>query len=271
MNSIVLPLLEALDRHDRLTIAVSGGVDSMTLAFVAHRFGRGKITMLHALSPAVPLQAVERLQAFAKQHDWHLTLFDAKELSNPAYQNNPVDRCYFCKQSLYTRIRSLVDGPIASGTNIDDLGDFRPGLKAAAENNVVHPFVEAGINKAGIRALARHYDLPEISELPAQPCLASRIETGIRISREDLAFIDQVESELGALVDRNTRHEITPHDPASQALRCRITHKGVIIETSGGGIMDNEDFQKIGERACLRNGRLFAGIRPYQRGSAFLR
>ena len=107
--------------------------------------------------------------------------------------------------------------PVLSGTNLDDLNDFRPGLKAAQAFNVYHPYVVAGINKAGIRNIARNLDLNELSELPAAPCLSSRVETGIRIDEQDLNLIDQVEEFL--------RHHLGNID-----LRCRKRVNGVCIE-----------------------------------------
>lgn len=240
----------------------------MTLAFIARRFARGQISMAHAVSPAVPVSALLRLKDFARQHDWPLALIDASELSDPSYRSNPVDRCYFCKNSLYKRIGSITDGVIASGTNLDDLGDFRPGLKAAAENNVVHPFVEAGIDKKGVRALARHFGLEEISELPAQPCLASRIETGVAIDPTDLAFIEQVERDLGSALMKIDA--IGENASSNFALRCRITHMGVVIEISELDEMPRQLLAEIADNACNSTGRRFLGMRPYRRGSAFL-
>lgn len=251
-------LVAALDRHADLVIAVSGGVDSMTLAFVAHRFSGGRVSMLHAVSPAVPPHATARVRAHAGREGWDLAVADAGEFADPRYRANPVDRCFFCKSNLYDRIRSVTQATVASGTNLDDLGDFRPGLKAASQRGVVHPFVEAGIDKATVRALARLHGLDDLAELPAQPCLSSRVETGIAIDADDLGFIDQVETAVQALV------------PAGSSVRCRITHAGVALEL--------DDPEAAGETAgrlvselCARTGRAFGGVRPYRRGSAFLR
>jgi uncharacterized protein len=252
-------LLDVLKQYDGLAIAVSGGIDSMTLAFVAHRFLDRPPTMVHAVSPAVPAQATLRIRDYAKREGWQLSLVDAGEFADPSYRANPVDRCYFCKSNLYDRIGGLSSGIIASGTNLDDLGDFRPGLKAAQERRVVHPFVEARIGKADIRQLARWHGLTDIAELPAQPCLASRVETGIRIEATDLAFIDAAE-----------RH-IRDHVSALANVRFRLTRLGVTLEIGGQG---DCDLDKIAERAasfCKDAGREFAGVRPYHQGSAFVR
>lgn len=145
-------LRRVLSRHDALAIAVSGGVDSMTLAHVAQ--GCTRATMIHAVSPAVPAEATSRVRRHAREEGWHLRIVDAGEFGDPRYRANPLDRCYFCKLNLYSTIRGLTDGPVASGTNRDDLDDFRPGLAAAGELQVCHPYVEAGIGKEVIYRLA---------------------------------------------------------------------------------------------------------------------
>jgi pyridinium-3,5-biscarboxylic acid mononucleotide sulfurtransferase len=184
-------------------------------------------------------------------------LIDAGELGDDRYRANPVDRCYWCKTNLYARIRGLTADPIASGTNRDDLDDFRPGLRAAAERGVVHPYVDAGIDKATVYALAAGLGLDDLERLPAQPCLSSRVETGIAIDPADLAFIDAVEATLAARLGGDA------------VLRCRITHAGVAIEV--GDDAAAAAARAIGEDACARADRAFAGVRPYRRGAAFLR
>lgn len=252
-------LVAALERHARLAIAASGGVDSMTLAYVAHRHSRAATTVFHASGPAVPAVARERVEAHAKLHGWTLVVLDAGELSDSRYRANPVNRCYYCKSNLYARIRAMTADPIASGTNQDDLSDYRPGLRAAAEHDVVHPYVEAGIDKAAVYAIATSLGLDDLARLPAQPCLASRVETDLPIVPEDLAFIDAVEARLAARLGRE------------QVIRCRVTHGGIVIElgeASPPAAMAVA--QEIAGEVCRATSRPFAGIRAYRRGSAFL-
>lgn len=249
-------IVAALDRHARVAIAVSGGVDSMTLAHIAARDSRTAATMYHAASPAVPVSARERVEAHAARHGWQLVVVDAQELADPRYRANPIDRCYYCKTNLYDRIAGVTSDTIASGTNCDDLSDFRPGLRAAQERDVVHPYVEAGATKRDIYELAQALGLTDVARLPAQPCLASRVETGIAIDPSDLAFVDTVEAKLASELG----------DAA--IVRCRVTHRGIVIEV--GDESRSDDARAIGLRACADAGRTFAGVRPYARGAAFL-
>jgi uncharacterized protein len=245
---------------ETLAIAVSGGVDSMTLAHAAHLVRTRPTIACHAASPAVPHEATERVRRHAEAAGWELVVIDAGEFGDPDYLRNPVNRCYFCKVNLYDRIAEAVGGPIASGANLDDLGDFRPGLNAAAERRVMHPLVGAGLDKAATRALARALGLVDIAELPAQPCLASRIETGLTVDPDDLAFVAEMERRLAVLV---------PPD----GLRCRITASGVRVE------LDLETARREGREAdvaaiagalCAEGGRQLLPLSPYRRGSAFL-
>jgi len=248
---------------DEVAVAVSGGVDSMTLAHLVHDHHGARARMVHALSPAVPAEATERVRVHADRYGWTLSLIDAGEFADPRYRANPVDRCYFCKSNLYSRIAGKFAGVILSGTNTDDLGDYRPGLKAAAEHGVRHPFVEAGMAKSDIRVFARALGLGDVAELPAAPCLASRIETGIGIDAADLALADGVE--------QSVRAELGAVD-----VRCRITARGVRLELAGAALERllspvAAPIRAAVEEIVAGSGRAFLGYAPYRRGSAFLR
>ena len=253
-------LVEVLEKHDALAIAVSGGVDSMVFAHVTQSHARTSMTAFHAVSPAVPGLATRRVKSHAAQYGWALHLVDAEELADPAYRDNPVNRCFYCKSRLYERIAAGTGLRIASGTNIDDLGDYRPGLEAATHHNVVHPFVEAGLRKADIYAIADALGLDDLAALPAQPCLASRIETGISVDESALRFIENAEAVLTALL------------PEAGSTRCRITAEGVYVECDTLPLgADREHVERRMDALCAQESRRFAGMRPYRRGAAFLR
>jgi len=210
----------------------------------------------------VPALATRRVREHADRWGWSLQILDAGEFEDPRYRANPVNRCYFCKTNLYRSLRSRWPGVLFSGTNADDLKDFRPGLQAASEWRVTQPYVEADIGKAGIRALARDLGLQDVQDLPAQPCLASRIETGIAIAGDDLIMVDDIESMV-----RQRLGQVP--------IRCRVRQRGVTLELDATSLQSNRD--SIGELAqdvaeiCGRWGRGFVGIEPYRMGSAFLR
>ncbi len=207
---------ETLRRIGPMAIAVSGGIDSLTLATAVHRIVPGA-TMHHATSPAVPREATERTQAQAQRFGWALDVFDAGEFERAEYRANPVNRCFHCKASLYGAIARRTALQIVSGTNTDDLGEYRPGLDAARGYAVRHPFVEAGIDKAGIRRLAADLGLGALAELPSTPCLSSRIETGIAIQAPVLGMVHRAEQMVAAALQPRT-------------VRCRVRRAGVVIE-----------------------------------------
>jgi len=258
-------LREVLSQFGELAVAVSGGVDSMTLATYAHRLGHGKVTMFHAVSAAVPPAATARVKAAAASEGWPLQIIAPGELEQEAYVANPIDRCWHCKHALYATILAKTGAQIASGANTDDLGDYRPGLKAAAEAAVRHPFIEAGIGKAGVREIARALGLGEIAELPPSPCLSSRIETGTRISPSLLRTIDSVETML--------RTRMTVYD-----VRCRMRGSGIVVELDKDALsrLDPEQRSRLARDILLRfakAGLPFDGpprFEPYRMGSAFV-
>ena len=183
------------------TIAVSGGIDSITLAvFISNQFKKQKINVAHAIGPAVPKEATNRVKKLANKFNWDLNIINTNEISDPRYIANPINRCFFCKENLYLTIKSYTKGPIFSGANLDDLSDYRPGLDAAREANVSHPFILAKIGKKIIRQLASNLGLGKLSELPSSPCLASRVQTGIPVTTNLLNNIDKMERSIKKLI-----------------------------------------------------------------------
>lgn len=181
-------------QHKQCVIATSGGIDSMVLAFVANKVLHANAIIAHASSASVPSLDAQRVNLYAKNYQWNLQHIKTNEMKTDSYYNNPINRCYYCKCSLFTSLKTLKHGPIITGTNTDDLTDFRPGLIAAREHDVLQPYVELAINKNTIRLLAAYYGLNDLKDIPASPCLSSRVETGIRIVPEELFLIDKVEN-----------------------------------------------------------------------------
>jgi len=250
-----------------VAVAVSGGVDSLTLTTLAHRLAPRAVLVVHAVSPAVPGEATARVRAEAAREGWDLRVIEAGEFADPAYRANPVNRCFFCKTNLYGAIRSVTERQILSGANRDDLGEYRPGLDAAREHGVRHPYVEAGLDKAAVRALARDLGLGTVADLPSAPCLSSRVETGIPIEPETLGFIHAVEQLVGGALDAGTG--------AKRAVRCRVRAEGVVVELDPGSLaaLDPKSRESLG--AGIREiapPRLSGPVRfaPYRVGSAFL-
>lgn len=256
---------EMLRGFARVAVAVSGGIDSLTLATIAGR-GHDSAGMFHAVSPAVPPEATDRVRDFAAREGWRLQLIDAAEFDRDEYVSNPVNRCFYCKQSLYSAINAIAcstSAQIVSGTNADDLHEYRPGLDAARERGVRHPFAELGIAKDGIRSMARSLGLGIIAELPSSPCLSSRVETGIGITPSLLHLVHAAENAVRASI-------------GAGAIRCRIRRAGVVIEIDAATLSRLTQEQKQGVTQAV--GAVLAAalefpevsLAPYRVGSAFL-
>ena len=271
MSNIIEPAsrIEAIiGQMDELALALSGGIDSLVLSaicFTAAAKHGLPCTMFHAVSAAVPEQATVRVKECAEKFNWKLQIIDANEFSDVNYRENPVNRCFFCKSALYSSIRAVTSSVILSGTNTDDLSEFRPGLKAAQNFGVRHPFVEAGIGKQTIRQLAHVYGLEQYSDLPAAPCLASRVETGISIEPAELRSINAIEL---LIADKF----------ACRTVRCRLRREKVIIETDEKSlpevqehIQNNQSFRnEIRSLLAARFKTHSLEVASYRTGSAFL-
>lgn len=182
-----------------LLVAYSGGTDSAFLAFVAHQVLGPRMLAVIADSPSLPRAELAAALAFAKEHSIPIETLATNELANPEYQRNDAQRCFHCKDELFTQMERLRAergfAHIAYGRNLDDDGDFRPGQRAAAMHHAIAPLADAGLRKEEIRALARAADL-SLADKPASACLSSRIEYGRAVTTETLAQIEAAEAVL---------------------------------------------------------------------------
>lgn len=264
MNANAETRLEAVLRSFErpVAVAVSGGIDSLTLATLAH-CTLDTVEMFHAVSPAVPGDATARVERLAGQRGWRLRIVDAGEFDDADYMANPTNRCFFCKTNLYGSIGRHTGAQIVSGANLDDLGEYRPGLDAARNAAVRHPYLDAGIDKRGVRALASRLGLGALSELPAAPCLSSRVETGIAIRPEVLRAIHAVERNLATSFPSGT-------------VRCRVRARGVVVELDPRTLAALDETRRAS--VAYEAATLFSSLVPvatlsfelYRNGSAFL-
>ena len=180
--------------------AFSGGVDSALVLYLSQLFlGKNGIGVV-ADSPSLKRSDLQIAKDFCKQYDITLRILKTDELDNPDYAKNPFDRCYFCKDTLYRRLRELQECEfptfhLLNGANQDDLQDHRPGHQAAKEQTIRSPLADCGLGKAEIRLLARRFELPVWSK-PASPCMSSRIPYGQAVSKEKLSQIESAEIAL---------------------------------------------------------------------------
>ena len=244
------------------TIAVSGGIDSVTLAvYTSYILKNKKVKVSHAIGPAVPIEATNRVKTLSKKYNWELKIINTNEISDPRYAANPINRCFFCKENLYKTIKNYTKGNIFSGANLDDLSDFRPGLDAAKEANIDHPFILAKIGKKMIRELASDLGLGGLSELPSSPCLASRVETGIPITPVLLNKIDKIERYIKTLFN-------------NADIRCRWMNANMIIQFNYPNLnrVDNPQKKLIQDKVIeifnIDNSKI--KFREYKKGSAFV-
>lgn len=185
-----------------LLVAYSGGTDSAFLAWAAHRVLGIRMLAVIADSPSLPRAELAAALAFAGSHDIPVAVLQTHEMANPDYVRNDANRCFHCKDELFTRMEAMRAehrfAHIAYGMNLDDKGDFRPGQRAAGLHRALAPLVSAGLRKSEIRELARRAGL-ELADKPASACLSSRIEYGRPVTFEALRQVELAEAALHAL------------------------------------------------------------------------
>ena len=239
-------LLEAeLVALPSLVVAYSGGVDSAYLAYAAHKVLGSRMLAVTAVSASLSQHDRRQAESCAAELALPHEFIDTGEVSNPEYRANNPNRCFFCKDELFSKLDSLADArgyaAVAYGVNMDDLGDWRPGQQAARNHKVLTPLVAAGMTKPDIRELARRSGVP-VWDRPASPCLASRIAYGVEVTPERLSVVEQGEEAMRALGfrrfrvrhhDKLARIEVAP-DELSRALQPEMALRFVEIFKSLG-------------------------------------
>ena len=250
--------------------AFSGGVDSALVAVTAHDTLGSNALAVTAVSPALAARELEIAENLARQFGFSHRVIHTNEMDREGYTANSPRRCYFCKTELYTHLTALARAEnyawVANGANLDDRGDYRPGMEAAAEHRARSPLLEAGLDKAVVRAIARRLNIP-VWDKPAQPCLSSRVPYGTPVTVETLSKIERAEDFLRGLGLREFRAR--HHDKL-----CRVEASEADMETA---FRHREEIvaglKKIGylwvslDLAALRSGSLNEVLKPQQQGT----
>jgi pyridinium-3,5-biscarboxylic acid mononucleotide sulfurtransferase len=208
LDALARRLEQRIDGLGSVVVAFSGGVDSSLVAALAARALGARALAVTAVSDALASGELGGARAVAAAVGIEHETIATDELASADYRRNDRFRCLHCKRELYGRLSRLAAdrgyGALLSGANADDQGDWRPGLRAAAEHDVVHPLLEAGVGKAGVRALAERLGVPSAHK-PATPCLASRVPYGVPVDAATLALVDRAERAVKALGYRELR------------------------------------------------------------------
>jgi len=206
-------LVARLRSYGSVAVAFSGGVDSAVVAKAAFMALGEQAVAVTAVSPSLAASELEIARQEAVLIGIRHVELQTSEFTRPEYRRNAGDRCFFCKDTLYelmrSRLHELGVDVIANGANTDDLGDHRPGMKAAVDHKIRSPLMEECLNKEAVRELARYWNL-SVAEKPASPCLSSRIAYGVEVTEERVFRVEQAEAILKALTrirELRVRHE----------------------------------------------------------------
>src|SRR4026208_1442593 len=217
-------LREIFRELDSVIVAYSGGVDSSYVAYVANAELGPRAVCITGQSASLPEYQRAEIDSVVQKFGFQHEIIHTEELENPGYRANNPDRCFFCKDDLYTKLESVARTrgikSIVDGSTVDDLGDYRPGRRAAAQHAVRSPLIEVGLSKSEVRELSRRATLPTWDK-PASPCLSSRIAYGTTVTIERLSKVDRGEEILREFGFREFR--VRHHD---QLVRLEISPAG---------------------------------------------
>ena len=237
LTAKVHQLQSILTDWGRVAVAFSGGVDSTFLLKAAHETLRDQVIALTAVSCTLPKREREAAEAFCKQENIRQILCDPHEMEIEGFRTNPPDRCYHCKRGTFSVFRTVAEEEgfpvVADGSNADDTGDYRPGMRAAAELGIQSPLRDAGLTKGDIRELSRRWNLPTWDK-PSAACLASRVAYGEAITVEKMKRVDEAEAFLQDLGFRQVRlrvhGDLARIETVPDAFDALLSHRGEITE-----------------------------------------